>query len=166
VDLTGVAAVVLHPHPSMGGDSSHPFVVKVATRLAARGAHVATPDLRDPDVTGAARTVTELADSLDATRRFLIGYSWGSVVASHATADALAGRALVAPPVAMPLGEGVRDAPLLILAPEHDQYGDLDALRAQYVGVHVIAGADHFLWGHVDEIATRVVDWVDPQIAT
>ena len=153
--LEGTAAVVLHPHPSMGGDSSHPFVVAVASRLAARGVEVTTPDLRDPDVTK--------APPLDAN--ILVGYSWGSVVVSHASPDALAARVLVAPPVSMALGNDAT-TPTLVLVPEHDQYGDLDATRAAFADhahatVEVIPGADHFLWGHVDAIADRIAAWVD-----
>jgi alpha/beta superfamily hydrolase len=152
------SAVVLHPHPSMGGDSSHPFVTAVATRLAAQGVEVSTPDLRDPDVAQAAAAI-----AADAT--YLIGYSWGSVVVSHASPSTLAARVLVAPPVTMTLGAAVADAPVLVLVPEHDQYGDLEATRAAFTDhpgatVEVIPGADHFLWGSIDAIADRVVDWL------
>jgi alpha/beta superfamily hydrolase len=151
-------AVVVHPHPSMGGDSSHPFVTAVAARLAAQGVDVATPDLRNPDVAVAAQ-------SLASDARYLIGYSWGSVVVSHASSPELAARVLVAPPVSMTLGDAVGDVPVLVLVPEHDQYGDLDATRAAFADcaeatVEVIPGADHFLWGSVDTIADRVVAWL------
>jgi alpha/beta superfamily hydrolase len=56
-------------------------------------------------------------------------------------------------------------APTLVLVPEHDQYGDLEATRALFADhphatVEVVAGADHFLWGHVEAIADRVVGWL------
>jgi len=153
VDLTSASAVIVHPHPSMGGDSSHPFVVEVATRLSALGVQVATPDLRDPNVATVAPT---LGDA-----QFLVGYSWGSVVVSHAHPPGLVARVLVAPPVSMALGD-VTDAAALALVPEHDQYGDLAATKATLADatVEVISGADHFLWGHIEPIAARVVDWL------
>lgn len=163
--LGAAAAVVLHPHPSMGGDSSHPFVVAVATRLAALGVNVATPDLRDPDVAKSAPQLQELAESLDGERRFLVGYSWGSVVVSHAAPDRLAARVLVAPPASMRLGVDAAATPTLVLVPENDQYGGLEATRAAldgqtHVRIDVIPGADHFLWGSIDTIADSVVGWL------
>ena len=193
--LTNITAVVVHPHPSMGGDSSHPFVVEVAARLAALGAQVATPDLRDPDVTASAAALTNLAettartDIADTTARthlaepasrtdiaeparaagharvVLVGYSWGSVVASHATPAGLAARVLVAPPASMPLGGHDAAVPTLALVPEHDQCGGPDATQAALAGqvlvaMEVVPGADHFLWGSIEAIAQRSVDWL------
>jgi alpha/beta superfamily hydrolase len=164
VNLTGAAAVVLHPHPSMGGDSSHPFVVEVATRLEALGVRVATPDLRDPNVAKAAPVVAELVSALDGERVILVGYSWGSVVASHASPAGLAARVLVAPPVSMALG-ALAGTPTLVLVPENDQYGGPEATREALaqehdVTIEVVTGADHFLWGSIDVIAARIVDWL------
>jgi alpha/beta superfamily hydrolase len=165
VNLTGAAAVVLHPHPSMGGDSSHRFVVEVATRLEARGVRVATPDLRDPNVAEAAPSVDAIANALDAERVILVGYSWGSVVASHASPAGLAARVLVAPPVSMGLGD-LSAVPALVLAPENDQYGGPDATKAVLsaeprVTIEVVPGADHFLWGSIGPIVGRIVDWLN-----
>jgi alpha/beta superfamily hydrolase len=161
VSLEGTAAVVLHPHPSMGGDSSHPFVVEVATRLAALGVNVATPDLRDPDVAKSAPMVQALMETMGGERKILVGYSWGSIVVSHANPSGLAARVLVAPPAQMALGSNTADVPLLVLVPENDQYGDLDTTRATFGDrVEVIPGADHFLWGAIDSIGQRVVDWL------
>lgn len=147
----------MHPHPGMGGDSSHPFVVSVARLLEAGGVAVITPDLHDPDVSSAASEVERLAAELDADRLFLVGYSWGSIVVSHAQPARLAARVLVAPPAAMPLGD-VATHPVLALCPENDQYGG--AVLPTSATVETVPGADHFLWGHVDEIAARAVDWL------
>jgi len=162
--LDGAAGVVLHPHPSMGGDSSHPFVVDVAARLASRGVNVVTPDLRDPDVTVAAEQLRDVAESVQNDRLLLVGYSWGSVVTSHASPHGLVARVLVAPPASMQLG-GMSGVPTLVLVPEHDQFGDLDAMRAasageQRVTVESVPGADHFLWGSIEPISERCVDWL------
>jgi alpha/beta superfamily hydrolase len=151
------AVVVLHPHPSMGGDSSHPFVVTVAGLLRGLGYEVVTPDLVDPDVAAAARELEQIADGIEADRLFFVGYSWGSVVTSHAQPARLAARVLVAPPGLMPLGD-VSSLPTLALIPENDQYGG--ALLPASVTSEVIARADHFLWGFVDDIARRAVEWL------
>ncbi len=144
----------------MGGDSSHPFVVTVAAMLRARGFETLTPDLRDPDVATSAAALTEVAELLDCDRLFFVGYSWGSIVTSHAKPARLAARVLVAPPGLMPLGD-VSTLPTLALLPENDQYGG--ALLPATVASEVILRADHFLWGFVDEIATRCVDWISAQ---
>ena len=153
--LDGASAIVLHPHPAMGGDSSHPLVVAVASRLVARGAQVTTPDVRDPDVATAAATLES---------SILVGYSWGSVVVSHASADGVVARVLVAPPASMAVHVDPT-VPTLVLVPERDQFGGLDATRASFAEhpratVEVVPGADHMLWGHIDEIADRVVAWL------
>lgn len=156
--------MVLHPHPEMAGDASHPFVVEVAKRLTALGLQVATPDLRDPDIATSATALRAVAESIDADGCILVGYSWGSVVVSHAAPTALAARVLVAPPVSLGAGVAVVDVPTLVLVPEHDQFGDIDVTRAAYGGqelatVEEVRGADHFLWGSIDVIADRIAQW-------
>lgn len=147
-------AVVLHPHPSMGGDSSHPLVVAIAQQLRAAGVDVTTPDIREPDVAAAAAQLS----ALDV--RWLVGYSWGSVVASHATPADLAARVLIAPPASMPLG-GDTSTPTLAILPERDQFGGPDSFVAgPNVTREVVPGEDHFLWGAIDVVAARCVAWL------
>lgn len=157
--LANSVAMVVHPHPAMGGDSSHPFVVETARRLEALGATVSTPDLHDPDVASSAFALAAHAESFGAERVLLAGYSWGSVVVSHAAPVGLVARVLVAPPTSMPLGD--LSTPTLVLVPENDQYGGPEPTRAALAGtdalIEVVPGADHFLWGHVDAIAERAV---------
>ena len=158
------AAVILHPHPAMGGDSSHPFVVDVAARLTALGVTVVTPDIADPDVDRASEAVRGLAESVAAERRFLVGYSWGSVVTAHASPAGLVARVLVAPPASMDLGVP-SSVPMLVLVPEHDQFGGPDATKNALADqpratMEVIPGADHFLWGSIEAISQRCVDWL------
>lgn len=151
------AVIVVHPHPSMGGDSSHPFVVTVAAMLRAAGFVTVEPDLRDPDVATSARDLDEIASAVDCDRLFFVGYSWGSVVASHANPPRLAARVLVAPPGLMTLGD-LTTLPTFAIIPENDQYGG--ALLPVSVMTEVVPRADHFLWGFVDDISTRCVDWL------
>lgn len=148
---------MLHPHPAMGGDSSHPFVVAMATLLRSAGRNVLTPDLSDPDVAASVADLERLADTLEGDRLFLVGYSWGSIVTSHASPARLAARVLVAPPGKMPLGD-VSTLPVLALLPENDQYGGAELPPSAVT--ELVTGADHFLWGHVDAIAQRAADWL------
>jgi len=161
-------AVVLHPHPAMGGDRHHPFVVALADGLAEAGVAALRVDLTDPSFPVGADALATIAKELRADvgvdRLFLVGYSWGSVVTALAAVDDVAARVLVAPPVAhvdLPTQSG----PTLVLVPAHDQYGPPDAVRAALSSwpdatVEVVEGCDHFLSGAIGRIAGRAVGWL------
>lgn len=97
------AAIVLHPHPAMGGDRHHPLVVAVAEGLAAASVAALRIDLSDPDVAVSARSLEDIAASLlteiGVDQLVLVGYSWGSLVAATAAPAGLVTKVLVAPPV-------------------------------------------------------------------
>jgi alpha/beta superfamily hydrolase len=162
------AAVVVHPHPAMGGDRHHPFVVTVAEQLARAGVAALRLDLRDPSVEASAealaREVTSLSAATQAARTLLVGYSWGAAVAAGADPDGLAARVLVAPPVAH-VDLPARSEPALVLVPAHDQYGPPSAVESAVEGwaeatVEVVEGCDHFLVGAVSRISERAVGWL------
>ncbi|MGQ0830542.1 MAG: hypothetical protein ACT4OV_02585 [Microthrixaceae bacterium] len=172
------AAVVLHPHPAMGGDRHHPLIVAVADGLAAAGVAALRLDLHDPDIDASARaveaTAVDLLRDTGADRVVLVGYSWGSAVAALAAPAGLVARVLVAPPVSM-LQRDITAAlcsgevPALLLVPAHDQYGPPVDVRAalgdaQNTTMEVVEGADHFLAGAVDRIAARAVAWISEQL--
>ena len=163
------AAVVLHPHPSMGGDRHHPFVVAVAEGLAAVGVAALRVDLTDPDFARSARQLEGIAADLltevGGERLFLVGYSWGAIVSATAAPTGLAARALVAPPVSMVDLATPTGAPTLALVPAHDQYSDPDAVRAVMgawddTTVEEVDGCDHFLVGAIARISARTVGWL------
>lgn len=164
------AAVVLHPHPGMGGDSTHPLVTTITDRLVEGGVAAIRPDLSDPDPGQSAEALRGVVDDLvaetGADRLVLIGYSWGSVVSSMVTMPLLVARVLVAPPVGMMSLDGDDGTPTLVLVPAHDQFGGPDAVRDAMgdrdgIEIEIVDGADHFLAGAIDRIATRAVDWVE-----
>jgi alpha/beta superfamily hydrolase len=163
------AAVVLHPHPAMGGDRHHPLIVAVAEGLAGRGIAALRIDLSDPDPakssTALHAVAEELTDALGVRTLFLVGYSWGSVVTTMASPNGLAARVLVAPPVALPITRPAESAPTLALVPEHDQYGGparVNEVMATWPAttIEVVEGADHFLAGAVGAIAARTIGWL------
>lgn len=153
----------------MGGDSGHPLVTAIAGRFDALGMTTATPDLPDPGFPRACADLIHAADELvaksGAERVVLVGYSWGSAVASMVTVDGLIARVLVAPPVAM-MELGSDDGlPGLVLVPAHDDFGGPDAVDHALAGrdglvIETVDGADHFLIGATDQVAQRVVEWV------
>ena len=162
------AAVVLHPHPAMGGDRHHPLVVALAGGLADAGVAALRVDLTDPSFPDAADSLSviakELRSDVGTDRLFLVGYSWGSVVSAMAEVDDVAARVLVAPPVSH-VTLAPRDGRTLVLVPAHDQYGPPDEVRAAFaswpdVTVEVVEGCDHFLMGAIGRIADRAVAWL------
>lgn len=170
-DPPDLAAVVLHPHPAMGGDRHHPLVVAIAAGLATAGIAALRIDVHDPDVGRAAAQMDALRctllDHTGAAGLVLVGYSWGALVAATASPESLRARVLVAPPVSMvDLSSPPRDgAPALVLVPSHDQYGPPEAVEPVLgawpaTTIEVIQGCDHFLAGAVARIADRTVGWV------
>ncbi|MFL6205284.1 MAG: alpha/beta hydrolase [Acidimicrobiales bacterium] len=162
------AAVVLHPHPAMGGDRHHPLVVALAAGLAEAGVAALRPDLTDPSFPAGAEALAAIALDLRAEvgvdRLFLVGYSWGSVVTALAAVDDVAARVLVAPPVTH-VELAPRSEPTLVLVPAHDQYGPPDAARAAFAPwpdatVEVVDGCDHFVAGAIGRITERSVAWL------
>ena len=172
--IATTAAVVLHPHPGMGGDRHHPLVVAMCEGLAEAGVAALRVDLADPDLDASADALTaitvDLLQDTAADRLVLVGYSWGSTVAALAAPAGLTARVLVAPPVTM-LDPAVTamlrsgEVPALVLVPAHDQYGPPDDVSAALDGapnktIEVVEGTDHFLAGAVGRIATRAVVWI------
>jgi alpha/beta superfamily hydrolase len=168
---TSAAAVVLHPHPGMGGDRHHPLVVSVADGLCTAGVAALRVDLRDASVASAAGALAETAaalrDEVDVDRLFLVGYSWGAAVVALADVDDLSARVLVAPPVTT-LDLPPQPEPTLVLVPEHDHYGpppEVETALAPWPNttIEVVGGCDHFLAGAVSRISDRAVAWLGSQ---
>jgi alpha/beta superfamily hydrolase len=168
------AAVVLHPHPAMGGDRHHPLVVAVAEGLAGAGVAALRVDLPDPDPQASAAALEVVAEELlvdtSVDRLVLVGYSWGAAVSLLARPPQLVARALVAPPASMLASAEPDGAPALVQVPAHDQFGPPDAVR-EAIGswpateIEVVEACDHFLAGAVARIADRVVAWTRSVLA-
>lgn len=163
------AAVVLHPHPGMGGDRHHPLVVAVAGRLATAGVVAWRVDLTDPDPDTSTPALEEVAsgllDEAGVDRLLLVGYSWGAAVTARAQPPGLVARVLIAPPASMLDAAPPATVPTLVLVPADDQFGPPDTiaeLMADWsdTAVEVVEGADHFVVGAVDRIADRAVGWL------
>jgi alpha/beta superfamily hydrolase len=162
------AAIVLHPHPGMGGDRHHPLVVSVAEGLAAAGVAALRLDLAgplvDPSAEQLATEAATLGDELAVERLVLVGYSWGAAVVALTAVPGLSARVLVAPPV-ITLELPPRPEPTLVLVPEHDHYGSPDDVRAALgtwpdITIEVVDGCDHFLAGAMGRITERTVAWL------
>jgi uncharacterized protein len=166
--VASAAAVVLHPHPSMGGDRHHPLVVTLAEGLAAAGVAALRLDLHDPDFATSSEALSKIADELrlevGVDRLLLVGYSWGAVVTARTSVDGVAARLLIAPPVAH-VDLEPKPEPTLVLVPAHDQYGppaEVERVMGSWpdATVEVIDGCDHFVAGAIARISDRAVAWL------
>jgi hypothetical protein len=165
------AVVVCHPHPQFGGDRFNPVVDAVFRALPPAGYHALRFDFRAAHGHGVderfdvVAALDELAVRHPALPLHLVGYSFGAAVAL-ATGDARVRTIVaVAPPLTHMTG-GTPSVPVLVLAPQHDQFCPPDAALAATaewpaVVVEPVAMADHFLAGRTAVVAERVVSWLD-----
>ena len=177
----GVA--LCHPHPLYGGDMENPVVVRVAEvcqdaglatlRFNFRGVGASTGAFDEgrgeQDDLGAA--LAHLAAALPAGARLAAaGYSFGATVAARvAMRRALAGLALIAPPLAMPALADLGNLPafehsMLVIAGTADSYCPVDALErfaraVPRATVRTIEGADHFFFGKLFPLGELVSAW-------
>jgi len=148
------SAVVLHPHPDMGGDRFNNVVSALFDALPPAGITAARFDFSSSNVETAAAETIELLDVVSPSPRFLVGYSFGGGVAARVSDDRIAGRCLIAPP---PWRESQESPPAYVIAAEHDQFFNVEDLHPNAV----VTGADHFFVGRTDEVVRLVLGWLD-----
>lgn len=164
------AVLVLHPHPDMGGDRHNAVVDAVFRAATARGWAAIRPDLSSSDLAVAGAEAAAALDLLPAgPSLWVVGYSFGALVASGLVDERIAGWVLVAPPFAHVDGGaaavGADPRPKLLLVPDHDQFGPPDTVAAATAAwsstdlAHV-PGADHFLAGATARVAELACDRV------
>jgi alpha/beta superfamily hydrolase len=166
-DVAGSAltAVLLHPHPAMGGDRFNHVVDAMFHSLPERGFSTARFDFGSSDVVAAAGEAEAVVDRC-ATDVAVIGYSFGAGVALNVTSAPVVGWLLVAP--YLPPGEVglARDQrPKRVLVAEHDQWCPPERAlpeMADWINtdVAVLAGADHFLIGCTGAVVDAAVEWL------
>jgi alpha/beta superfamily hydrolase len=164
-DGATTAVVLAHPHPDYGG-SMHDRVVDAIFRSLTDVGRVRF-DFRSSDVAIAQADVLAAIDAVpDSLDVVLCGYSFGadvSLTVDHPRVVAWIG---VAPPLAIvPIADMVAATdprPTHLLVAEHDQFDPPDVARTRIEGwtnttMAVITGADHFLGGALDRVASEVV---------
>jgi alpha/beta superfamily hydrolase len=161
------SAVLLHPHPDMGGDRFNNVVSELYHALPPAGITVIRFDFSSSTGDTAAAETSEALDELPVdVPRFLAGYSFGGGVAATITDERVAGWFLAAPALSMTdpaIGDDPR--PKLIVAGQHDRLFPPEQLEAttvtwQNVEYTVVGGADHFFVGRTDVVAARCVEWI------
>ena len=157
--------VIGHPHPLYGGDRHNHVVAAMQRAAHALGCHSIAVDFRGVGNSGGMHddgdcerldlaAACELADMIEPDGPILMaGYSFGAAVALDTTHPLVSAWLVVAPPAAMiergPLAAR-NPRPKLILSPEHDQFGDPEAVARvvaewENTTVSTIHGVDHFL---------------------
>ena len=165
-DGATTVAVLLHPHPDMGGDRFNHVVSALYLGLPRAGIGAVRFDFGSSDVE---RCAQETVAAIDGVGRpvVLVGYSFGSMVAARVTDERVLGWCLVAPPIdhldQPALANDPR--PKLLLAPEHDQFtpaGRVSDVAATWAstGIEVVAGADHFVGPAAAGIVASAADWL------
>ena len=177
-DAPSAGAVVCHPHPLYGGDMHNPVVVAVCDALAAEGIAALRFNFRgtggsqgshggglqEREDVQAALGFLASQPGVDPQRLCLAGYSFGAVVALTTAYPSLVALAAVSPPLSEKAGAGMAlTCPALFLFGDRDTVAP--ARNVETLGIHlpegsrvaVLPGADHFWWGHEEEVAAEVV---------
>jgi alpha/beta superfamily hydrolase len=184
------AAVVCHPHSQHGGSIDVPVIVATARELAGRGMIALRFNFRGvgrsegqfgagveevADVAGAVEHLLTEED-VDPDRVYLMGYSFGASVGLRYVESDPRIAAIVA--LCLPLGdktigsldEGFWEScrvPKLFLGGDRDHICPLSELRSlverlpQPKELYVLEGADHFLWGREQEVASAIGDFLE-----
>lgn len=181
-------AVVAHPHPLYGGDRFNTVVQALARGLASVGVASICFDFRGAGGSSGehdkgraerldVRAAVDAALALEPGVPLLVcGYSFGAMTVLGTSVPEAAAIVVVAPPLgAMALPDGPSSAsgapacPVLVLAPQHDQFAPPDAVRAAVadwpaVELVELAGTDHFCNGsmglvaqHAAAVASRLI---------
>jgi alpha/beta superfamily hydrolase len=172
--------VICHPHPLYGGDMENPVVVRVQEVCAGLGLATLRFNFRGVGASGgvhgggvgelddAAAALDALAKAVGGGALALAGYSFGSRIAAQvASRDGrIAGRALIAPPLAMYDFGFLEDTgvPTLMVAGTRDQYCPPEELARftaarPWITAAPIEGADHFFFGKLFPLGEAVTEW-------
>ncbi len=165
-DVVG-AVVLCHPHPQYGGNRFNDVVDALFRALPPAGFTTLRFDFRAAHGGGVAERL-DLIAAIDQVatsdaRVFVVGYSFGALVALSTPDERIGAIVAIAPP----LGDDAQDPgrPTLVLAPRHDQFCPPER-AAPIVGgwrdaeLQPVEGADHFLLGHATEVAERATGWL------
>jgi len=162
-------AVLLHPHPDMGGDRFNHVVEALFQGFPPAGITAVRFDFSSSTVAVATDEVLAVIDAVDADRVVLAGYSFGGDIAATVADPRVVGWFLVAPPLRIvepsAMAAASDDRPKGIAVPEHDQFSPPVRTR-QITGswpnttLAVVPGADHFLEGATADVVDQAVGWL------
>jgi alpha/beta superfamily hydrolase len=162
-----LTAVLLHPHPDMGGDRLNHVVDALYRSLPTGGFSAARFDFSSSAPETAVAETAAVVDQCAGSRMALIGYSFGAGIAVQVTDPRVLGWMLVAPYAGAgpaPAG-GVDQRPKLVLVAEDDQWTPPARAEALVAGwpnttLRTLPGADHFLHGATGAVVEAALDWL------
>ena len=164
---TRAVAALLHPHPLFGGRRDHPLLLSIAHALHRNSVTTARSDFRH----ASGNTIEEMPDAIacchELQRRHrklplvIVGYSFGSIVAARiASVVGAQHLIMIAPPLSTVSLEIPATSTTLIIA-EHDQFSPPATISddpiVKEAGMSIVAGADHFLNGHISTVTELTV---------
>ncbi len=169
------SVVFCHPHPLYGGNRFHPLIDALFLRAPGAGFSSIRFDFRSAHAAGVGERLDLVAalDALDQSTGplFVVGYSFGAIVALSTPDPRIEGLVAIAPPLGT---SSLSPAPpTLLLVARHDQFAPLeqvapivDSWSNPTVELEVVETADHFLVGHAATIADRTIEWLDQRLRT
>jgi alpha/beta superfamily hydrolase len=161
------SAVLLHPHPDMGGNQHNSVISALYDALAAAGITPHRFDFASSDPEAARAQAVAAIESAESPV-YLVGYSFGGAVAASVDHAAIAAWCLIAPAltiIAPTIGADLRGK--YLLSAENDAWFGPDVLRAATASwtntsQAVIRGTDHFFAGRAaDDAAALVVRYIE-----
>ena len=162
-----LTAVLVHPHPHMGGDRFNHVIDAVYRTLPAAGVSGARFDLSSADARTSRSETIAAIDGIAASRVVLIGYSFGADVALGIADARVRGWFAVAPPLRLDDFDAVAmdDRPKALLVPQRDQFSPPERVAAltgtwRATTSATLEGADHFLAGRGADVADAVQTWI------
>jgi alpha/beta superfamily hydrolase len=159
-------AVLLHPHPDMGGDRYNNVVDALYRLLPTEGISALRFDFTSSDLDDAVADTMAALDRMTLSPCFVVAYSFGGGVAATIEDERIAGWYLIAPALTMfepVIGDDPR--PKAIVAAEHDRFfspARLESASVDWIETEhsTIAGTDHMFVGHTDLLAKQTVEWI------
>jgi alpha/beta superfamily hydrolase len=159
-------AILLHPHPDMGGDRYNNVVDALYRLLPDEGVSALRFDFSGSELEVAVADTMAAIERMPTEPRFLVAYSFGGGVAATIEDERIAGWYLIAPALTMfepVIGDDPR--PKAIVAAEHDHFFSpvrLEAATSEWEATErtTITGADHMFVGRTDEVAKQCLEWI------
>jgi alpha/beta superfamily hydrolase len=156
------AAVLLHPHPDLGGDQHNPVVTALYERLPSAGITPYRFDFASSELGADRRQAIEAIEAAGEPV-VLVGYSFGGGVAATVEHPAIIGWGLIAPALSQVTATIGADArPKYVVTAEHDAWFGPPAVTAATAGWistsrSTISGTDHFFGGPAARDAADLV---------
>jgi hypothetical protein len=172
------AAIVCHPHPQYGGNRFDHVVGALFDALPGVGVAALRFDFRSEfgggvaEVSDARAAVGHIAQRVPRVPLIAAGYSFGAMIALALDPETgpIAGKLLVAPPLAAMEVPATPEVPTLVVTPEHDQFtppAAAEPIVAAWGNAtwETVPMADHFLHGRTAAVVDVALAWVDDLLA-